>query len=350
MRLVGFDGKKIKKTIKNSQGSTPQQFEALLGIGVTVNDYNLFMQEYDKIIDNSFKNNSLVRNKVLYKGSDLTAIFYGKGIDLISELIQQLLSLVTSVDIYFHYIPPYYDGKIDLDKSEKISNKIGVYYEEEIEHLSNVQFIDLIEHHFPALCCYSYLQELNSEIKGTLYCIDECPNLLQSKAIVSIIKHPNTRFLFRGDQINYVVNAADIFCRYIEERTKNENIIIDRNLVRILGLPEDKVKYHYIGSKWLNVIKPSRRGRLNISYKYPHPIYFLFSQTKSAFIDSRNLIENSALYREALKKASYEGGSVKFFESQDQDYINDSDFLITHTEDTDEKTKELKRIGCGLTP
>lgn len=343
MRLVGFDGKKIRKNIPVVGATQPQWFESLLGIGITVNDYPKFVQEYNKLLDTLFTKNGLVRNRALYKGYDLVSLFYGKGIDLIPQLVDELLKLVDFIDIYSYFIPEYYDT------DAKIPNKIGAYYEEKIDYLSNVEFLDLIQNHFPALCCYSYLDALKSEVKDTIYCIDDCPSLLQSHAVVGIVKHPNTRFLYRGDQVNYGINAADVFCKYIEELYINKNIEIDSNIVRNLGLPQDKVQYHYIGSRWLNVIKPARRALLNINHKYPHPIYFLFTDKSSAFSSSREALENSVLFREVLTRAALGGGSVKLFELDDQDYITPQDFLITHTKNTDEKTKELIRLGCPAT-
>lgn len=339
--MIGFDGKKIRLLIdRTGKKAQPHWFEGLLGVGITINDYEQFVKKYDELLESLFKKEGLIRNKTLYKGSDLVAIFYGKGINLIPGLIEELLKLIDFVDIYFHDVPEYFD------ENAQITNRIGVYYEEEIEHLTNVKFIDLIQNHFPALCCCSYLKNLESEVKDTIYCIDDCSPLLQSKATIEIIKHPNTRFLFRGDQVNFAVNVADIFCKYLEDRITKEKIRIEGHLIKNLGLPEDKTEYHYINQKWLYIIKPARRAILNINHKYPHPVYIIFTDAQSAFKNAKDVIENSVLFREALKKASVEGGSVKFFEAQDQDYITEQDFLITHTENTDKKIKELKRMGC----
>lgn len=344
MRVIGFDGKKIKIKLPEKPGKPTQWFEGLLGIGITVADYNKFSTTQDKVIQSLFDEHGLKRNKHLYKGADLVSIFYGKGVDLIPILVSELIKHISYVDIYFLHIPKFFNNDL------KTPNKIGVYYSEEIEYLSNIQFIELIRHHFPALCCYSYLYSLRSEIKGTRYCIDDCPILMQSPATVGVLKHSNTYFYYRGDLINPVINIADIFCRYVEEIVTDKKFKFDvdnnKNIIKALNIPSSKIKFHYINEKWLKAIKPMRKAPLKMNHKYPHPTYYIFNSVVSGFKDSRELIENSPMYMSALRYASLEGGCVKFFEPSDQECITKDDFLITHNEDTDKKTKELVGMGC----
>src|SRR3989344_514368 len=315
MRVMGFDGKKIKSKLASKQSTQPLWFEALLGVGITVDNYDIFAKKYDEIIEKQFVQNGLNRNKALYKSSDLTSIFYSIGINLIPVLIKELLGIVSSVDIYYHFVPKYYD------ENSQILNELGVFYEEDIKKCGAAEYIDLITGHFPALCCYSYLNSITTEIAST-------------------------RFLFRGDVVNYVVNAADILCKYIEETVKSNNLPFDQNLIMNVGLPEDKCTYHFISPRFINAIKPSRKTVLNISHKYPHPIYFFFNMADSAFKSPTNLLENSELYRLALRKASLNGGTVKFYTNEDQQFITGDDFLVTHTEHADKLAEELKRCGC----
>ena len=337
---MGFDGKKIKSKLASKQSTQPLWFEALLGVGITVDNYDIFAKKYDEIIEKQFVQNGLNRNKALYKSSDLTSIFYSIGINLIPVLIKELLGIVSSVDIYYHFVPKYYD------ENSQILNELGVFYEEDIKKCGAAEYIDLITGHFPAICCYSYLKSITTEIAGTRYIIDDCPGLTPSNAVIGVVSNPNTRFLFRGDLVNYVVNAADIFCKYIEETVKSNNLPFDQNLIMNVGLPEDKCTYHFISPRFINAIKPSRKTVLNISHKYPHPIYFFFNMADSAFKSPTNLLENSELYRLALRKASLNGGTVKFYTNEDQQFITGDDFLVTHNEHADKLAEELKRCGC----
>ncbi|MFH1649066.1 MAG: hypothetical protein ABIA93_00775 [Candidatus Woesearchaeota archaeon] len=341
MRIVAFDSKKVKIKLPTQKDSQPLYFEALLGVGITVNNYEEFASQYEEIIERIFSSNGLKRSKVLYKSSDLFSIFYGLGIDLLPELADKLLELVSAADIFYHHVPKFYDD------DTKTLNKIGVYYDEEMERVSNVEYLDLIAGPFPSICCYSYLHGLKTEIKGTTYMMDDCPGLMPSKATVGVISNPNTQFLYKGDLVNYAVNAADIICRYIEERVRKENVKVDQHLVRKLGLPETKCIYHFISPKFIHALKPSRKILLNVTHKYPHPVYYFFSEATSAFNNPKSLLENSEIFRLALKKASLLGGTVKLYTSVDQQWITKEDFLVTHNDHADKLANELKRCGCA---
>ena len=47
---MGFDGKKIRIKLYAGRGCQPLWFEALLGVGITVNDYDKFVVSYEAII------------------------------------------------------------------------------------------------------------------------------------------------------------------------------------------------------------------------------------------------------------------------------------------------------------
>lgn len=257
--------------------------------------------------------------------------------DIIPEIIKQLVPHIGYIDIYYSYF---------LSENETEQPKsIGIYFKEELKKVSAVEFLDLIEGSYPAICCHAHLKMLKTSIDQTRYMIDDCPSLRPSAAIEQVIKNPFTKFLFKGDKVNYAISTSDLLCRYIDDFTFKNSLHLNQNLVNSLDFKNCKTTY--IGTKWLRDIKPSKNEILKIAHKYPHPIFFFFPDSEGAFgTDSKKVLEYSRLFNLALDKASEFGGTVKFFEPADQFYIEPGDFLVVHNELSRKKIKELKELSC----
>jgi len=75
-----------------------------------------------------------------------------------------------------------------------------------------------------------------------------------------------------------------------------------------------------------------------------------FSDNTGAFgNNSKEVIEKSRLFSLALNKSCQTGGSIKFFEPSDQEFITAQDFLISHNEISNKKIEELKQLSCQAT-
>lgn len=271
----------------------------------------------------------------------MQSIFYGLSVDIISVIVEKLLPLVSFIDIYYSY---FLDPALSTTPLH-----IGIYWDEELQKLSPVEFIDLIEGSYPAICCHAHIHALSIKT-DTLFMIDHCPGLRPSIAVESVIKNTNTRFLFRGDQCNCALSVADIICKYIDQQSLNNGYRLNKDIITKLGFDLQRSNTTFIGPKWLNQIKPSKNIILDINHKYPLPIYFFFLDNKGAFEkDSKEILEKSPLFNLALNKASFQGGSVKFFEPNDLNYITKHDFLIFHNELSSKKIDELISLGCQAT-
>lgn len=337
MRIVAFDSKKILR--HNIEKKDQPNFKALLGVGVTITNYDHFISEYNKTFDSLFKENDFQRNKIIYKSSDLKSIFYGVGVDAISFIVQKLLPHITFIDIYYSYF---------LSDSAKMQGefKVGVYGREKAEQLTAPEFLDLIEGHYPSICCHAHIKSISTPIKST-YFIDDCPGLRPSIAVENIMKNNSAKFLFRGDQVNYAISIADILCGYIDSECLRNGFNLNKDMISNLRFNQQKAQTTFIGPSWLNDIKPYKNVNLHTSHKFPHPIFFFFTGPEGPFgKDSKDILEKSRLFSLALDKASELSGCVKFFESPDQNYITEKDFLIAHNSVSEEKINELIKLAC----
>ena len=332
MRIIAFDSKKILRK--------QPDFKALLGVGVTIQNPSKFSNEYNIVMDGLFKENGFSRNKLIYKSSDLLSIFHGIGVDVIPIIVEKLYSHLDFVDIYYSYF---------LADNPAKPYTMGIYWEEELKRISVGEFLDLSDGSYPSICCHAYLKSLTTEVES-LYLIDHCSGLRPSIASKSVISNKFTRFLFRGDQVNYSISIADILCKYIDQMSLTKGYPLNKDLIFNLGFDEKKSKTTFIGPNWLRDIKPSRDIILDINHKYPHPIFFFFIDNSGPFEkSSREILEKSRLFSLVSDKAAQLGGSVKFFESLDQMFITKEDFLVTHNDLSEKKANELVKLSCRAT-
>ena len=262
MRLVAFDSKKI---VRKAPLTNNINFKAMLGVGVTINDYQAFGTKYIDTIQELFDTYGFPKNRLVYKSSDLAALFHGKGIDILPILIEKLIPHIDFIDIYFSYFLNFQDRTQPF--------MVGVYWEEELERLHAPQFIDLIDGPYAAICCHAYLKQIVTPI-DSLYFIDDCPGLKPSIATSNVIKNPKTRFLFKGDQINFGISIADLLCKYIDLESLQKGFRLNKDLIQNIEFDGAKCKTTFIGPDWLRDIKPSRKINLEINHKHPHPAFF----------------------------------------------------------------------------
>lgn len=338
MRVIGFDSKKVVRQ--------KPDFKALLGVGITLSNYELFCTVYNQVFDEIFKEYGFERGKIIYKSYDLLSIFFTAGIDVIPIVVEKLMPHIGYIDIFYSYFLPGQTMFSATGQQVVRPLSIGVFWEQEIKRLTAPEFIDLIEGAYPAICCYAYVKGLTSNVE-TSYFIDDCPGLRPSTAISTVCKLPSTKFLFKGDQTNYAISMADLVCSYLDQACLKQGIHFNKDMVQNIGLDSSKCKTTFVGPNWLRDIKPARNIVLNVNHKYPHPIFFFFSDKSAGFgIDAKEVITKSRLFRLALDKAAAVKGSVKFFEPSDQDLVTPKDFLVKHNELSDKKIEELIGLAC----
>ena len=332
MNVVGFDSKVIRRN---------PSFKALLGIGITVDNYSAFAREYDEVIAEIFNEHGMPKHKQVYKSSELLSLFYSLDVDIIPAVVRKLLPHIKFVDVFYSYFMPSWKDQEGNSGPEKI----GIYPKQRLRHVVPVEFIDLIDGAYPAICCYSYIKLQRSQSECS-YFLDGVSSMRPSFAVSDVIKNKSTKFLYRGDQVNYVISAADLCCRFIEELTLKRKVRLNKNMIKFLGLDVKKFKTTFIGEKWLRDIRPVKDVIINCNHKYPHPVFYFFPDKGVFERDSKRIMENSLLYKSAMNKAAELGGMVKFFQPEDLEFIQENDFLVTHNESAKMKAEELRQLGC----
>lgn len=272
----------------------------------------------------------------LLKGSDLLEFEHTRGVDLIQIIGPEITKLADYIELFYTYFPPGWN------------DTITVYSREKPETITPIRFLDIIAGAYPAICCAAHISNVQTD-PTIHYFVDQSPSLKSSKAIDSFIQHSKTVLVPQGDRVNYIINAADILCRYIDEQAELQGVNLNQDLPRRIGLSSKNVRTHALYEKWLHFIKPIKRTDISPHHKVPHPVFYLFSKSEAFGDRSRAALEDSHLFRVALSKALETGGCVKFFEERDQKNIRAEDLLIVHNDQGKLMSKELLAMGCKAT-
>lgn len=177
--------------------------------------------------------------------------------------------------------------------------------------------------------------------------IDDCSTLKPSIAIQEVVSNPSTKFFYKGDQVSHAISCADILCKYIDRISLNRNVWLNSQMIERLGLPSSIFRTTCISRQWLPNIKPSRRVEIVIDHKRPHPMFIFFNEEKGAFGGTtKEAIEKSSVFNKALNHASKKGGTVKFFEPNDQNYLGNEDCLVEFNVSSTRKIDDLIGLGC----
>ena len=335
-RFVGFDSKRFRRG----------NFQALLGVGVTVEDVPKYCRKYDEIVTTAFEEAGIERRRPLYKSFDFSKLFFSKGYDLPERLFKELSEYVTFVDVYYSYFKK--PASLESEKDDFIR----VFHKEKtgIETVTPIKFLDMIEHSYPAICAWRYIGKydaFNPEIFSDHF------RSHPSNIWESLKGKPNFHVAYRGDQCNFLINAADVFVSAIERRILNKDLMLNRQIHEILR-PEYEGKFEtdFIGTKDLYDLSPSCRWTVDTSGRIMHPVYFVFPEGTAEFHrifpgqDENTFLESSLFLDTLYHEATKEGGCIKIYDAgTDNAVIRNSDVFFHYGPAGKAKIELLRGLG-----
>jgi hypothetical protein len=321
-----------------------QEFKANIGIVVAVKDRDTFPSLYAKTVKTVCKNNSVEWNRPFCKGSDLRYVTGSNATTnkLIAEIIQGTRSEINQVLIVYTLLFPSAVPKVYIYTSEQPTIP-----------LSPMDFQDKIEHPYPYLCLWAYLQNLAGQ--KPFLASDHFAGEVTSAWEDLEAQCPPSVF-FDGSNTNAMVSMADILVRILNERIGQQRLseVLDPTTLPSF-LPEltGSIDTFYLGQRYLKKMVPQKRLKINTAPHIAHPILFVVKEPTSIltseFISRSTMMDG--IYNAAVKL----GGCTKFFEQKDpndQRLIQPGDYFLWVGEHGKRFVESLRGLGykglkCG---
>jgi hypothetical protein len=352
-RIVGFDSRRFVR----------KDFEALMGVGVTVVDYDAFVNSYTAWIKELFSNAGFQQNKLIYKSFDLNKLF-GNQIDTVyASFVDAVKNDIQFLDVYYSYFYPPDKHQIPesgiLDEKEEREQEhlefIKVYYKESTgsEYVSGIKFLNLIEHAYPLICVWDYAKR-NMKFSSNIYVdhFETKPSHVWEDLIANKEK-VKMNIIYNGDRCNYLISTADILTAYLHDEIKKQNIFLNRQVHKILhnGF-SGKFETRFLGSKYLYDIAPSNKYVVNNLPFLKHPVYFVFGEGNEDFkktypnTEEKKFLEDSPFMNEIYNQATRNNGSVKYYDpNTDNQIIQKQDKFFRYGPNGQNKIEYLKKVG-----
>lgn len=352
--VVGFDSCRFVRG----------NFQALMGVGVTVNDHERFRKAYDRWLDNIFDEVGLKRDKLIYKSFDLNKLFGDRIFEIYDQFVEETKDHIHFLDLFYSYFYPS-DGHRSTDKTDFLDEKdernepipkfIKVYYKEPggIETVSGIEFLDLIDHSYPLICAWDYFsRNPNTAFTARIDHFDAKPSNIWCEVLKN--KHKfKLEIVYGGDKCDDIISSADILLNYLHEEIKKNNIPLNRKTHDILHKNFNrKFETRFLGSKYLWEMTPSNKWVVNNHAFIKHPIYFVFLEGAEDFkkiypqMDERKLIEDSPFIDMLYVKAATDSGSVKYYNpNTDNRLIQKEDKFFYYDVNGRRKIDYLAKLG-----
>jgi len=349
MRCSGFDSIRITRGQTNSP-----YFQALLGVGITVNDVDSFKRHYDLLFDDLFSRFKTPRKKPIYKSYDLKRLFYPSSSELITEIVTELSKEIDMIDIYYSYFlkknPKYrLDPENEPEFTGETMDNIKVFGDDpnKSKTITGLELLDLLEHQYSALCAWNYHTFVGQRLKTHMW-VDDIGGSTISRALKSLEGNQDFSIVVNGDKCNHLISTADIFVNFINLKLVSGAAKVNQNLVNLFETQlQSKMKTVCMGNNFLSWITPRISGSIDKSRHLVHPIYFILREDVASIkgTDEKQFLEDTPVMDYALKLAAENNGCVKIFESLDQPFIQSKDTFIYYGIAGEAKAKVLEAVG-----
>jgi len=341
-RYVGIDTKRVvRKGIKLADGQT-KDFNALLGVGVSVNDLDSFVKGYEKTMQGLFDKIGQKPRRPVYKAKDLNQIFYPTGINPLEEFLKGIADYTDALDIYYSFF-------LKKDDEHGIETPyIEIYYAEPIkrQRVTAIAFLDLIEESYPAYCAWEHIQNL-PKIDSKVF-VDNF-KIRQCHAWQELYSHESLHITPWGDRCNHLISAADILTSAIDERLRKNNVPFK---FAYKVLPEFTSKVVINPSKsCMYMLSPAKDEFALLGGKITRPITYIFKFDPMIFkrlypsTDQKDFIIDSAIGDRLIVEAAKNLSAIKFYEPTDNHRIMPDDKFLFFDEYGKKQIDFLRSVG-----
>lgn len=326
---MAFDSKNIRRG----------NFRALIGIAVTISDLDNFEKMYTAILQDYFNSLNYPFNRNVYKSADLLSLFYSLDPDVILNIVSKLCAHIDHIDLFYSYFA----------HSDTAKRPIDMYYNHTGEKVSHDRYLDKIENYYPALCCYSMIVNLTTDVTDK-YLLDGCSDMEPSKATKAIYKNSKVVFFTNGDRVNCAISAADLILKFIDVYIAKKDYYLNQDLPsKLPPFINNKITCNNRSDKWVYDFNPESNSKLDITRRLARPIHFVLRNLNSTIIKNEATFKKTPIFDTALNMAQKNVGSVKLFDADDIPKIQESDYIIYYDAATEKMVEELKEHGVKAT-
>ena len=342
MRYTGIDTKRaVRKGVVGRDGKT-RDFNALLGICVSVNDIGAFVKGYEETMASIFGKVDQTPRRPVYKAKDLNQIFYPTGINPLEEFMVNIAKYVDALDIHYAYF-----SKKDDDQGAEIPY-INIYYADPLkrQQVTAIEFLGLVQESYPAYCAREHIKNtpnLDSKIFVDHFKIRHCRAWQEIHNCKSLYITP------WGDRCNHLISAADILAAAIDERLRINNVPFK---FAYTALPEFNSKVVVNpSSEYMYLLSPAKDEFALMGERITRPITYIFKFDPEKFKrlypggNQQDFIIDSAIGDILIVEASKNLSSIKFYEPTDNNKIQPDDTFIYFDEYGKEQVRLLRSLG-----
>lgn len=334
MKMIGIDSKRFVNG----------KFHALLGVAVTVSDFEKFKNTYNSILSKLFEELNIERKKKIYKAYEIKRLFLNTGIDALETFFKGIEPNVDFLNILYSYFKDK-----ENPRGEDSKPFIKIYYKEPTkEMVTAIQFIDQIEHSYPYICGWDIVKK-NPLMEFSI--LTDHFETKPSKAWNEFSSIKNVGIIHSGGQCNYLISAADIILAALENRILNNGVYLNRSIHGVIEEYRGKFETSFLGSGYLYSLSPSHKWIANNLRFLKHPIFYIFKEGrpfKELFKDvsEEKYLEQSLLLNKIYDLACEYNGSVKYYDpSKDNLLIQNNDIFVYYGEQGFTKIKMLQSLG-----
>jgi hypothetical protein len=307
MKTVGVDASVFKRE------SGESNFQAPLGVAVTIRDRDRFRKKYDDTLEELFKKYNKDKIKSVYKAAHITKQLKHETNDFIKEFLLNMSSELERIDVFYTYYP---EGSIE----EIIT--CGDSYPRRIKP---EKFLRDIEKGYEHYCIWKYCVEYPTD-SNNFFEVD----YFQSKitpAWNTIKDLESLSIFYSGGECNKSISIADVILRLIYNTCKGD--LIHSNIFECL---KDYVKKTSIKSYWMGprsdyLHNMAWRDNLDIdtSLNIQHPIFWIAWSKYTNERDEKVALEWSNPYNEVMTRAEVSFASVRFWDPREYPLLVDKD-------------------------
>ena len=329
--IVGIDSKKLVRRSRSGN-----DFIALLGVGVCVEDYSKFKEKYSETIKKLFEKRGMVNKLPSYKSSTLKSL--GLDFDFFEDFYKEIREDITKIYIFITVMKP--------------EVRVKIFPRSELTEISSIDFMmKHLDSAYPHICCWSINQVWKSKEKslpifeGNILLDDFSGNKTNAWNQISGIK--NLEILPNGDKVNPVISTADILINYLDVKLLTEDKKIGaKEIGECLSDFGKELDIRFIGDKSLWNIIPLHKGDIiKTSSKLRHPTIFILRGDGRIKVEKK-IVEFSPIFSKIIEYSYKNEGCCKFLDlSTDIDSITEKDFIFAIGEEAKSTVKQLRELG-----